>query len=169
MADALPPADEYGLLPPGVHPCSWEEFERRYARFQRSDRRLRLCARLKEYLDALHATGWSCELIVDGSLVMGCVDEPDDIDLILVLPADWDWAADLRPFEYNVVSKRAVRRDYRFDVKTVEAGSSDEANYLDFFQGVNIKWQIKYGIPSDRRKGLPRMTIIGSTPRNTSP
>ena len=41
------------------------------------------------------------------------VDEPNDIDLILVMPTDWDMArTDLRPFEYNVLSKQELESRY---------------------------------------------------------
>ena len=37
-------------------------------------------------------------LLVDGSLVMSKVDEPGDVDVVLVLPAGWDFGAELPPF-----------------------------------------------------------------------
>jgi len=43
--------------------------------------------------------------------------------LILVLPADWDMFRDLRPFEYNVVSRARTRKTYGIDVTPVTAGT----------------------------------------------
>ena len=48
---------------------------------------------------------------------MKCVDEPDDIDLILILPAEIGLAADISPFQYNLVSARRVREEYKFDCR----------------------------------------------------
>ncbi|MGH7966729.1 MAG: DUF6932 family protein, partial [Candidatus Binatia bacterium] len=39
----IPPFDDAGDLPPGMHTASWEEFRARFCRFTRSDRRLALC------------------------------------------------------------------------------------------------------------------------------
>src|SRR5262245_1676341 len=95
--------DDRGLLVPGTHDATPAEVERAFARFQRSDRRITLFAKLRAYLAELRQTGWACHVILDGSFVMPMVDEPNDIDVILVLPADWDLTRELRPFEYNVV------------------------------------------------------------------
>ena len=35
----------------------------------------------------------------DGSFIMRDVDEPGDIDVLLILPASWDFFKDLSPFE----------------------------------------------------------------------
>ena len=43
-------------------------------------------------------------LIVDGSYVTS-KEEPNDIDLIIALRTDFEPAGELRPFEYNVLSK----------------------------------------------------------------
>src|SRR5262245_43049395 len=40
-------------------------------------------------LEAITQAGCGTSVILDGSFVMACVDEPDDIDLILILPPDW--------------------------------------------------------------------------------
>ena len=169
MADQLPSADEFGLLPPGVHSCSWDEFQRRYVRFQRSDRRLRLFDKLRAYTSEIRSTGWACELIIDGSFVMECVDEPDDIDVVLVLPLGWDWRAVSRPFEYNVISRRVVRQQHRIDLKVVVAGSEAESDWLAFFEKVSRRWSQQLGIPLDRRKGLPRLTTTAFVAPKTSP
>ncbi|MCF7961279.1 MAG: hypothetical protein K9M08_11095 [Pirellula sp.] len=101
-----------GVLPVAVHDGDLDEIEILFGGFQRSNRRMTLFAKLKEYVTALRNSdirGW---LIVDGSFVMGCVDEPEDIDVILILAADWDLKEDLRPFQYNLVSKRVRRPEW---------------------------------------------------------
>jgi hypothetical protein len=42
----IPDLDQGGFLPPGVHDCSLEEIGERFARFQVSDRRMRLFDKL---------------------------------------------------------------------------------------------------------------------------
>src|SRR5262245_47107394 len=74
-----------------------EAIEAHFGRFQRSDRRTRLFGKLRDYVRAVERAACGTSVIVNGSFVMACVDEPEDIDLILVLPTDWDLAADLKP------------------------------------------------------------------------
>lgn len=151
--------DERKLLQLGVHDASMEDVEAAFGRFQRRDRRMKLFAKLTAYVEALTKAIPGAKLIIDGSFVMKCIDEPSDIDLILILPDDWDEAADLRPYQYNMVSKRATRRTYRFDVAVVKAGSADEAEWLRYFCGVNSKWREIFGWPSDTKKGVLRISI----------
>src|SRR5438309_11440037 len=104
-----------GVLPEGVHDCTMEEVDARFGRFQRSDRRIRLTERLRAYIKEARSTGMAAAVIVDGSYISG-KDEPSDIDLILVLRPDFNPAVPLRPFEYNIQSKRRVKEQYRFDL-----------------------------------------------------
>ena len=150
--------DDRGLLPPGIHDATFAEVEEAFARFQRSDRRMNLFGKLKEYLAALATTDWAWSVLIDGSFVMPMVDEPNDIDLVLVLPADWDATADLRPFEYNLVSKKRVRQQYQFDMFVTRSGNVDEAKWVDFFGRVNVKWCELFQLPDGSRKGLVRVT-----------
>ena len=73
---------------------------------------------------------------IDGSYVTTKA-EPNDIDLILVLHRDVDSEQhELIPAEYNVRSKRMVRKKYVFDVLTVVPNSPEYAEYLEFFARV---------------------------------
>jgi hypothetical protein len=149
--------DDRGLLPPGIHDATLTEIEASFARFQKSDRRITLFEKLKAYLAELGQTGWKCEVILDGSFVMPQVDEPNDIDLILVLPSDWDMSQPLRPFEYNVVSRTFTRRGYQIDVLPAAAGSEAERRYRLFFQRIRIEWCERFGWPAGSEKGLVRL------------
>ncbi len=44
--------------------------------------------KLKAYVGEVKNADCGSSVIVDGGFVMGCVDKPEDIDLILVLPSD---------------------------------------------------------------------------------
>ena len=145
---AIPDLDSEGFLPVGIHSCSFDELRERFARFQRSDRRIRLCDKLEKYVKELASTGLAKALIVDGSFVTA-IDEPGDIDLVLVLTADHDMDATVRPFEYNTLSKRMVSKLYSFDLLVAIEDSPELEKYLSFFQ------QVKYR--EDRLKGVLRV------------
>jgi hypothetical protein len=148
--------DEHGLLKPGEHDKTLNEVESYFGAFQRSDRRPRLFAKLREFVLAVRAVSTEISLIIDGSFVMKSVDEPNDIDLIIILPQQWDFSEDLPPFKYNVVSKKMVKRLFGFDVLVARAGGRTEATYLEFFSRVNVKWVGKFGVSAGMKKGLVR-------------
>ena len=106
------PSLEDGVLPEGIHECNFEELDRAFGQFQRSDRRVNLTAKLKAYLNEARSSGLVIAVIVDGSFV-AIKDEPEDIDLIVVLKSDMPWDS-LRPFEDNAISKRMIKQMYRF-------------------------------------------------------
>jgi hypothetical protein len=153
----LPPLTEHRFLPPGVHDASLAEVEALFGAFQRTERRRRLFAKLREYVDEVGRATRAARVVVDGSFVMAAVDEPDDIDIILVLPEDWDMSSELRPFEYNLISRRRTRRLYGFDVFAVRAASPEETNILEFFQQVGPKWRAPFSLPAGLRKGIIRI------------
>lgn len=153
----LPPLTEHRFLPSGVHDASLADVEVLFGVFQHSERRRRLFAKLTEYVDEVRRAAPSARVVVDGSFVMAAVDEPEDIDVILVLPGDWDMSAELRPFEYNLISRRRTQRFYGFDVFAVRSGSPEEANLLEFFQQVGPKWRKPFGLPAGLRKGIIRI------------
>jgi hypothetical protein len=90
---------------------------------------------------------------------MSCVDEPNDIDVILVLARDWDLTADLQPFQYNLLSKRGVKRDFPIEVFPVMEGSDAEKKWTEYFLQINIKWYESHGFAIGSRKGLVRIAI----------
>lgn len=144
----IPALDDFGLLPVGVHDCLLEEVRTRFGMFQTTDRRPRLFEKLQAYVHDVGQCAWIVAIVIDGSFITAAP-QPNDIDLILVLEAGHDFSAELRPFEYNLLSRRQARRIYGFDVLVAVEGSGSYAEYLDFFSQVR-------GDP-DRRKGLLRL------------
>ncbi len=63
-------------------------------------------------------------LLIDGSFVTDKPD-PNDIDLILDLPQTYDFRSELRPFEYNLVSRRRVANRYGFDLLVAREDSTE--------------------------------------------
>lgn len=78
------------LVPGGVHEVALDVVKETFGKFQKSDRRLKLFDKLVAYLKAVKRADIGASVIIDGSFVMACIDEPEDIDLVLVLPTEWD-------------------------------------------------------------------------------
>ena len=111
------PELEDGVLPNGIHDCTFDEVATAFGRFTRSDHRIRLTERLKSYLEDAARSGIVTAIIIDGSFITA-KEEPGDIDLIVIRRADVD-TTHLRPFEYNAISKTMIRSMYKFDVFSV--------------------------------------------------
>ncbi len=151
--------DERKLLLPGIHDSTLDELKDGFGRFQRSDRRQALFSKLSDYINALRKAECGQSLLIDGSFVMACIDEPDDIDAILVFPAEWDLLADLKPYQYNVVSKRSVKKAFNIDVFLVQSGTIEETEWIEFFSLINLKWRQKFDWPDSVRKGMIRVML----------
>jgi Family of unknown function (DUF6932) len=150
----IPEFDD-NVLPEGVHDCTFEELEARFGRFQKSDRRIRLTERLKEYFHAARQSGIVKSVIVDGSYAMN-KDEPSDIDIIAVLTDEFDWAQDLKPFQENVINKKAIRRDYRFDGFAYQQGQPELQELIANFAVVPDK---HVGLTAKTHKGMVRVNL----------
>ena len=151
--------DDRKLLPPGVHEATLDEVAELFARFQRSDRRMKLMAKLREYLAALKKAGVGQAVIVDGCFVMGCVDEPDDIDVMLVHSSEWNMDALLLPYQYSLMDKKFTKKTYGLEVFSVQAGSDEEREWKSFFGNVNVKWCRLFEWPEDLCKGIVRVAL----------
>ncbi len=146
----IPALDEEGFLPPGVHECDLGEIKERFGQFRGSDRRAKLCAKLKDFVAELQRTGLAEWLIVNGSFATA-KSEPEDIDLVVVLPAAHDFASDLLPDAYNFVSRNRVARRYGFDIFVAADGTPLFFRYVAYFQEIKRR--------TDRRKGVLRMRL----------
>jgi hypothetical protein len=141
----IPELNSDGLLPSGIHDCTIEEVRQRFGRFQWSDRRPNLFKQLQEYFDELQGTDIAESLIINGSFVTEKSD-PNDIDLILVLRDEFSMSSPIRPFEYNLLSKRRVRRRYGFDVFPTWKQIETYQEMIDFFRQVKEKPELQKGI-----------------------
>ncbi len=146
----IPEFDADGDLPPGIHLATLTEVERRYGRFNASDRRVKLFARLAQIFNLARASGIAERLVIGGSFVTGKA-EPNDVDLVIMLAAEIDFDA-LTPSQYVVASRQAMRRVVRghdYDVLMVRAGTSSVEPTLEFFQSTR----------SDKRVGLVEVKL----------
>ena len=146
----IPPFDHNGCLPEGIYDCAVEEVSKRFGSFQSSDWRARLWAKFTEFLREAKACGLIEAVLLDGSFVTAKPD-PNDIDLILIVPGNHDFSADFQPSEYNVLSKRQVSRRFGFDLLVARAESEEYRRYVEFFQQVRLE--------PGRKKGILRITL----------
>ena len=146
----IPALDQQGLLPAGIHDCTLDEIKKAFGSFQQSDRRPRLFARLEMFLSEAKGAQLVASVVVDGSFVTA-KPEPNDIDLILELAAGHDFAADLSPAAYNVVSKQRVHRRFGFDLLVARENSVEYDRWTEFFQQVRLA-------PA-RRKGTVKVRL----------
>ena len=141
----IPDLDADGLLPVGIHEATIDDVRTSFGQFQRTDRRAHLFERLDAFIVQARSTGLIVALIVNGSFVTG-KDEPSDIDLVLVLRGDHDFKVELSPFQYNTLSKRRVRKRYRFDILVAREDSGEYEGYVRFFQQVKQRPHRQKGI-----------------------
>jgi hypothetical protein len=128
----IPNFNEDGLLPAGIHQSTREEFQERFAIFDQSERRFRVFEQLDQLLEEARKSGIVKRILIAGSFVTA-KPEPNDFDAILVLDASI-LDRDLRPFEYNLVSRKMASRLFGGDVMPALEGSVALAEYLEFFQ-----------------------------------
>lgn len=142
----IPPLNEHGLLPIGIYGCSLAEIEERFGSFQTNDRRPVLFQRLNAYLNEAKSTQQVLALLIDGSFVTAKA-SPGDIDIVLIASGDFSPTDELKPFAYNVFSKKRVARLYGFDiVAVVEDDTAEYAKSVVFFQQVKDNPALKKGI-----------------------
>jgi predicted nucleotidyltransferase len=141
----FPNLNEQGLLPPGIYDCSLEEIGERFGTFQSTDRRPRLYEKLQAFLQQVRSINLAIAVIVNGSFVTGKAD-PNDIDLILVLPSSHDLRAELAPMAYNVLSRRRVGRQYGFDILVAREDTIEYTQSVEFFEQVRGQPHLYKGV-----------------------
>lgn len=122
-----------------------DEAAERFGAFLRSDRRPQLWARFTEFMREVKACGLIDAVLVDGSFVTATSD-PNDIDLVLVVSAGYDFSTDLAPMVYNLLAQHRVRRRFGFDIVVVKNGSENLAQAVAFFQRVKQRPGVMKGI-----------------------
>jgi hypothetical protein len=144
----IPELNEDGVLPVGIYDCTLDEIGERFGCFQTTDRRVYLFENLCALVNEERTAGIAIEMIINGSFVTD-KPEPNDIDLLIVLPENYIHTATLPHFRYNAISKRKLRRQYRFDVFVVGKNSTEYHERLRFFQGTR----------EEKEKGILRLVI----------
>ena len=141
----VPDFNASGLLPPGVHVCTLEEAKERFGSFHGSDRRPTLFDSLRALMADMQRADLFVAIVLDGSFVTA-VAAPNDIDLILVLRRTHDWNRDPAVREYNVLSRRRLRRRFKFDAFLAVDGDAGYDEMVAFFGGVRERPDVRKGI-----------------------
>lgn len=81
----IPPFDEHGYLPPGVHPASLDELASRFGR-ESEVRRVQMDS--LRWLVELAERAGAHRLIINGSFVTDVL-EPNDVDCVLLIESDF--------------------------------------------------------------------------------
>ena len=142
---AIPELNDQGFLPERLQACTLDELQERFGQFQNSTQRPNLFSKLRELVHEIQSTGLVAWMVVDGSFVTA-KPEPNDVDLIFVLLENHNLAGELRPFEYNVLSRKRVRRRYDFDVLVARDSSAELQEYLEFFQQIRGETELCKGL-----------------------
>src|SRR5438552_1765830 len=87
---ALPPFNEEGGLPPGVHRATPPEILEHFG--QGSVQRRGVADRLNRVYELTNSTGQLARFVIFGSFVTA-KDEPNDVDIILLMEDTFDLAA----------------------------------------------------------------------------
>lgn len=128
----IPEFNQLGLLPPGVHRATLDEFKGRFVRFDHSDRRYRVFEGLERLLNEVRGSEIVKRVLIAGSFVTA-KPEPNDFDCVLVT-APSGKQHELRPFEYRLLSRRMARKIFGGDVLTAQDGSPGLEKLMAFFQ-----------------------------------
>lgn len=145
----IPPFEEGGNLPPGVHEATWEEI---VARFGSTASRRELLAGLEEALGTLRSAGCR-RAYLDGSFVTA-KDEPADFD------ACWEVAGVdpdlLDPVLLTFGNARAAQKErFRGELFPAEAAAEPHGTrFLDYFQRDKLTGEPK-GIVALNPEELP--------------
>jgi hypothetical protein len=141
----IPAFNEHGCLPEGIYDCTMEEAAQRFGVFQSSDRRPQLWDQFTEFIREAESCRLIEAVLLNGSFVTA-ENEPNDIDLLVVVSSDHDFSAEFQPSEYNVLSKRQVYRRFGFDLLVARSESEEYRRYLEFFKQVRLEPGRKKGI-----------------------
>jgi hypothetical protein len=147
---SIPSLNADGLLPGDIHDCTLDEIEEIFGNDRWVENRMRPCRsvlfrRLRDYIEDIRRLDFVIAVLVNGSFVTGKA-EPGDIDLGLVVTAEHDFNRDLRPFEYNLVSKRRVKANcYPFDLFVVAEESPEYLEVVALFRRVKYRPDLAKG------------------------
>src|SRR5918995_578665 len=141
----IPPFNQDGYLPEGIYDCTTDEAAERFGGFQTSDRRPQLWTKLTEFIGEAKAGAFVEAVLIDGSFVTAKPD-PNDIDIVLVVAANYDFSKDLPAALYNLLAQHRVRRRFGFDIVVVKNGSENLKQAVAFFQQVKQRPGVKKGI-----------------------
>lgn len=117
------------VLPEGIHGCTIDEVASVFGRFSKTDQRIKLTQKLRRFIEDATKSGIVAAVIIDGSYGTGKA-SPQDIDIIVALKPSADLMTIKGAFVQMLSDRKAVKREYGFDVKAVPDGS---VNYVSLW------------------------------------
>lgn len=148
----LPSFTEQGILPPGVHVCTFVEAEQLLCS---NERRIEIWAGLQGFVDWAEALPPPTAILIDGSYV---TDKPlpGDVDVIVDISGCME-ADQLRWFEAWNDHHEHVKDAYLVDFYPFVVGQGND--FSAFFQYVRIEEALRRGISPNIRKGILRVEV----------
>jgi hypothetical protein len=154
--EPLPALTYHGYLPTGVHECSFEELEKRFAT---NAARITLCHRLADFLRWAGSTGSFSEAYIDGGFITDKA-LPEDIDVILQTKVNYGPAAFSAMEPFFAKGLDTILREYsvhlHFWCEGFPAGMSD---FRCFFQYLRPQDAAPKGLKEGARKGIVRLKL----------
>ncbi len=106
----IPALNDFGHLPVGGHPCTWEEF---YERFRFNERRVSLCEKLQGILALAKRCGF-LRVMIGGSFPTAA-DAPRDMDLTWITAANVTKET-VRPECVKLMDDAAAKAEYGWNM-----------------------------------------------------
>jgi hypothetical protein len=138
----MPDLNADGFLPPGTHDAGLEDIAET---FGQSATRRALMNNLRRYVAEVRRWPLAQALLVDGSFVTNKQD-PNDIDVALVLRGDYDLRRQVSPVEYNLRPTRLVKREYGLDLFAVRPNSLEYDRFVQLFSQVRNRPDLLKGM-----------------------
>lgn len=146
----IPPLDNDGFLPPGIHHATLNQVVNRYG--CSSLKRIRITGHLKQLFAAV--ADFADEIYIDGSYVTAKAN-PNDLDLIIRVRPNFNFHS-RRAADMNTAIKQAdpvLRHAFVLD-PTRPHDKSRFQHYLASFQK-----EFAGGLPTGRRKGIVSVEV----------
>lgn len=126
----LPPPNENGDLPPGIHIAAWDEIEKRFG--GGSLARVRAMATLRHLHELAKRTGALLHFYLFGSFV-SAAPEPRDVDVVLVMSGEFT-VEDCPPGSQTLFSHADAEARYGASVFWIREGMLGDSEMREFLR-----------------------------------
>jgi hypothetical protein len=152
----LPPLNYHGCLPEGVHDCTFEQLQERFAT---NPTRMRLCERLHDFLRWALSIGEFSHAYIDGGFITDKA-LPNDIDVIMQTRAPFGPEAFRAMEPFFVKGYDAIFETYSVHLHFWSEGFPSGLNdFRRFFQYLRPQDAAPLGLSESVKKGIIRIKI----------
>jgi hypothetical protein len=153
---ALPPLTKKGVLPPGIHECTFDEVKAAFAGLPPQPGRLNLWKSFISYVEAIRPLGLVISVYINGGFTTNG-NRANDIDVVLELPPP-------TPAARTMANRREfngpyVHQTYKVHIFPLSLGMPANADMRQYFQQPNPKYAALHGLKPTDRKGLAKVTL----------